>query len=157
MKKALVASICVALTVVAARAQVRIEAGRAGELKDVRKIFIRAETPDKQSIAAEIAKRLPQVKIVDDSERADALLIFTVSQASSFANWSNAFFGMGEKTPSTALEYEISVAANVVKPTSSRRLRTLIRFADSRRAGFRNDMATRFAKIFVDAYISANP
>jgi hypothetical protein len=158
MKRIALAFLFAAMLFLTAQAhQVNVENGSARELKGVRKVFVRADKYDKATIVAELKKRLPALRIVDNSERADVLIIFSVRSASFPANWPNAMLGTEANGASTtAIEYEIAATGNVVKPISADRIRQLIEFKDSRRSMFRSDLAIRFAKIFVESYKAAN-
>ena len=81
--------------------QVNIENGSAKELKGIKKVFVSADKYDRATIVAEIKKRLPTLRIVDNSERADVLIIFSVRSASFPANWANAMLGADANGAST--------------------------------------------------------
>lgn len=156
--KLIVPALFAAMLCLTAQAQrINIENGSAQELKGVKRVFVRADKYDRAKIVEEIKKRLPVLKIVDDSERADVLIIFTVRPAVFPVNWPNAGLGVTEiGATTTAIEYEIGVTGNIVKPVSADRMQSLIEFKDSRRSMFRTDMAARFARIFIKSYKRAN-
>jgi len=163
--------------------QPSIEYGNPQELKGVTKIYVYtgSQLAVHQDIVKEIAKKLPQLQVMDKAEDAQITLMFGTDTASYFAGSSTTASGTGTtvsnggiattngqaSATSTARYGTVtSGSGTVIKTVGPNRVRLLMDFNDTKRSGtglvgagisaLHGSPSGNFAKEFINAYVKAN-